>query len=126
MPLQLPPGLEQVLPLSKAASYFGDAIRAVNCRNDKDSQYGSCGSLLFGGLAMVDSHLTGTSGSKFTPPVSNITHFEVTHGDGLAGDDGVLTAPQFFKMPVLRNGVQDIPGLACSGDLNCGPEKSAI
>jgi hypothetical protein len=116
--LQLPPGLEQVLPLSKAASYFGDAIRAMNCVNEKESQYGSCGVLLFGGLAMVDSHLDGYIRLTFSEPVDDITHFEVTHGDGLVGDDGVLAAPQFFRLPVLQNRVQDISGLVSSGDLN--------
>jgi hypothetical protein len=117
-PLQLPPGLEQVLPLSKAASYFGDAILAVNCRDAKESQYGSCGALLFGGLAMVDSHLDGHIRLKFTQPVNDLTHFEVTHGVGLVGDDGVLAAPQLYKLPVLQNRVQDVSGLVSSGDLN--------
>src|SRR6185436_7681221 len=31
--LRLPPSLEQTLPLRKAASYFGDGIGAVNCRD---------------------------------------------------------------------------------------------
>jgi hypothetical protein len=115
-PLKLPPSLEQVLPLSKEASYFGDAIWAVNCRNG--SQYGSCNDLLFSGLAMVDSHLTGYVKIKFSPPVNNVTHFEVTLGDGLTGDDGVLIAPQLFKLPVLQNRVQDIPNQVSSGDLN--------
>lgn len=117
-PLQLPPGLEQVLPVSKAASYFGDSIRAVNCRNKNEIPFGSCRGTLFGGFAMVDSHLSGSVRIKFTPPVNNMTHFEVTHGEGLLGDDGILSAPQFFKLPALQNGVQDVPGKISSGDLN--------
>jgi len=117
-PLQLPPGLEQVLPVSKAASYFGDSIRAVNCRNKNEIPFGSCRGTLFGGFAMVDSHLSGSVRIKFTPPVNNMTHFEVTHGDGLLGDDGILSAPRFFKLPALQNGVQDVPGKISSGDLN--------
>jgi hypothetical protein len=117
-PLQLPPGLEQVLPVSKAASYFGDSIRAVNCRNKNEIPFGSCRGTLFGGFAMVDSHLSGSVRIKFTSPVNNMTHFEVTHGQGLLGDDGTLSAPQFFKLPVLQNGVQDVPGQISSGDLN--------
>lgn len=116
--LQLPPGLEQVLPLSKAASYFGDSIRAVNCRDAREMQFGSCRGTLFGGFAMVDSHLSGSVRIRFTEPVGNVTHFEVTHGDGLVGDDGTLAAPQFFKLPALQNRVQDVPGLVSSGDLN--------
>ena len=117
-PLQLPPGLEQVLPVSKAASYFGDSIRAVNCRNKKEIPFGSCRGTLFGGFAMVDSHLSGSVRIKFTQPLNNMTHFEVTHGAGLLGDDGTLSAPQFFKLPSLQNGVQDVPGKISSGDLN--------
>jgi hypothetical protein len=116
--LQLPPGLEQVLPLSKAASYFGDSIRAVNCRNPAEVRFGSCGGALFGGFALVDSHLTGYVRLSFTEPVNDITRFEVTHGEGLAGDDGVLRAPQFFKLPNQQNRVRDVPGLVSSGDLD--------
>ena len=117
-PLQLPPGLEQVLPVSKAASYFGDSIRAVNCSDPKEIPFGSCGGNLFGGFVMVDSHLSGSVRLKFTQPVNNITHFEVSHGEGLVGDDGTLAAPQFYKLPALQNRVQDIPGLISAGDLN--------
>ncbi|HKG78257.1 MAG TPA: hypothetical protein VKA78_02535 [Pyrinomonadaceae bacterium] len=117
-PLQLPAGLEQVLPLSKAASYFGDSIRVVNCQDADEARFGSCRASLFGGFAMVDSHLSGSVRIKFSQPVNRVTHFEVTHGEGLVGDDGVLSAPQFFKLPALRNRVQDIPGLVSSGDLN--------
>ncbi len=116
--LQLPPGLEQVLPLSKAASYFGDAIRAVNCQNENEVRYGSCEGTLFGGFAMVNSHVAGPIRLRFNAPVNNIAHFEVTHGEGLVGDDGVLSTPQFFKLPALQNRVQDVPGLVSSGDLN--------
>ena len=117
-PLQLPPGLEQVLPVSKAASYFGDSIRAVNCVDPKEVPFGSCRGTLFGGFVMVDSHLNGSVRLKFTQPVDNVTHFEVTHGDGLVGDDGILAAPQFYKLPALQNRVQDVPGLISAGDLN--------
>jgi hypothetical protein len=116
--LQLPPGLEQVLPLSKAASYFGDSIRAVNCRNKNEIPFGSCRGNLFGGFAMVDSHLSGFVRIKFTPPINDTTHFEVTHGEGLLGEDGILSAPQFFRLPVLQNGVKDVPNQVSSGDLN--------
>lgn len=116
--LQLPPGLEQVLPLSKAASYFGDAIRAVNCQDADEMRFGSCRGALFGGFAMVNSHLNGSVRLRFTPPANGLTHFEITLGEGLVGEDGVLSAPQFFKLPALQNRVQDIPGLVSSGDLN--------
>ena len=117
-PLQLPPGLEQVLPLSKEASYFGDAILAIHCQDEAEAKWGSCENLLFGGLALLDSHLSGHIRIRFTPPVNNVTHFEVTLGDGLAGDDSILAAPQFFKLPARQSRVVDVPGLISSGDLN--------
>ncbi|MCA1632290.1 MAG: hypothetical protein LC802_00895 [Acidobacteria bacterium] len=117
-PLRLPPGLEQVLPLSKAASYFGDAIRAVNCRDASEYQFGSCQGTLFGGFAMVNSHVSGSLRIRFSAPVNGVTHFEVTHGEGLVGDDGILSAPQFFRLASLQNSVQDVPGMVSSGDLN--------
>ena len=118
LPLQLPPGLEQVLPLSKAASYFGDSILAINCEDPAEVQYGTCENLLFRGLALVNSHLSGHIRIKFTPPANNFTHFEVSVGDGLVGDDGTLAAPQFFKLPAQQNAVHDYPGLTSTGDLN--------
>lgn len=116
--LELPPGLEQVLPLVKDRSYFGDALRAVDCRTPAEAQWGSCGGVLFGGLAMVDSHLTGQARIRFSPPQNDVTHFEVTLGDGLTGDDGILAAPQLYKLPAQQNRVQDIPGMVSSGDLD--------
>jgi hypothetical protein len=119
--LKLPPGREQILSLSKEASYFGDAIRPVNCKNKLDADFGSSGDLLFGGLAMTDSHLSGYLRFKFSEPNKDkISHFEVYHGGetGLVGDDGVLTAPTFFKLPVRHNQVKDDPKIISSGDLN--------
>src|ERR1043166_2877178 len=111
--LRLPPGLEQVLPLSKAASYFGDGIGAVNCLDPQGVQWGTCGHWLFGGLAMVDSHLSGNLRLRFSRPVNNVTRFEVSFPGGLAGDDAVLAAPQLFKMWFQQAGGAGRPGL-CS------------
>jgi hypothetical protein len=116
--LQLPPTLEQVLPLSKAASYFGDGIAALNCRDPQGIQWGTCGNLLFGGLALVDSHLSGNIRITFTPPVNNLTRFEVSFLDGFAGDDAVLVTPQFFKMAFQQSRVDGVPGTVSSGTLN--------
>ena len=41
--LQLPPDLVEVLPVSKAGSYMGDAVRIVDCPLDKDNPFGTCG-----------------------------------------------------------------------------------
>lgn len=117
-PLRLPPGLEQVLPLSKPASYFGDGIAALHCRDEQGVQWGSCSSLLFGGLAMVDSHLGGHLRIKFTPPVGDLTRFEVSFPDGLAGDDSVLVTPRYFKMAFQQCRVDGVQGQVSSGTLN--------
>ena len=118
LPLTLPPALEQVLPLSKEASYYGDALRPVHTTDPEEIFYGLSGNLLFGGLALLDSHLSGNVRIKFAPPVSGVTHFEVTHGEGLMGDDGRLSAPQFFKLPGLMNRLLDPQDVLSSGDLD--------
>jgi len=117
-PLQLPPGLEQVLPLNKESSYFGDGITAINARTPRDIQWGSSGNFLFGGLAMVDSHLSGNLRIKFSPPVDNITQFEVSFTDGFSGEDSVLVAPQFFKMAFQQSRIDAVPGAVSKGSLN--------
>ena len=116
--LRLPPNLEQTLPLSKAASYFGDGIGAVNCRDQRGIQFGSLGSWLFGGLAMVDSHLSGNIRIRFTPPENNVTSFQISFEGGFVGDDAVLTTPQFFKMWFQQARVDEVPGLVSSGKLD--------
>jgi len=118
LPLQLPPGLEQVLPLSTAASYFGDGISALNVRSPQQAVFGSTGNFIFGGLAMVDSHLSGSIKIKFSQPINNVSHFEISFMDGFTGEDSVLAAPQFFKMGFRQNRVDGVPGLISSGDLN--------
>ena len=127
-PLTLPAGLEQTLPINKEWSYFGDALRAVDAPHDKPflaafPPFGASGNTLFGGLAMTDSHLQGDLHIKFSEPdARNVTRFEVYHPGGLVGDDGVLAAPLFFKLPSQLNTITDVPGLASSGelDLNTG------
>lgn len=116
--LRLPPGLEQTLPLSRRASYHGDAIRIVDCADERDSRFGSCGDLFFGGFVLYDSHLNGDVHIRFSEPQGDVTRFQVTLGQGLTGDDGVLAAPQLFRWPVLQAQVTDAPGFVSSGDLN--------
>jgi hypothetical protein len=118
LPLVLPQSLEQVLPLNKEASYYGDALRAVHTADPGEALYGLTGNLLFGGLAMLDSHLSGSIRIKFSPPVNDVSHFEVTHGEGLVGDDERLSAPQFFKLPALQHKLLDPKDVLSSGDLN--------
>jgi hypothetical protein len=117
-PLKLPPGLVQVLPVSKTASYMGEAVRVVNCTEDADNPLGTCGATVFGGYALMDSHLSGYIQIRFSPPVNNVTRFEVSHPGNLLGDDVVMTAPQMWEMTVRENQVIDPPGTVSSGDLN--------
>lgn len=118
LPLRLPPGLEQVLSLCKNTSYFGDGIDPINCRDANGVQWGSCGNSLFAGLAMVDSHLTGSIRIKFTSPVNGVSRFTISFEGGLVGDDADLAAPQYFKMAFKGNRVDEVPGTISSGTLN--------
>ncbi len=125
-PLELPAGGEVVLTLNKERSYFGDALRAVDCLEPQAAQFGACGGVLFGGLAMMDSHLSGQVRIRFSPPVNQSGHtlsqIEISVMDGLQGDDGVLAAPQLYKLPGQRQRVADFPGLVSRGllDLTTG------
>ncbi len=123
LPLTLPPNLEQVLPLSKEASYYGDALRPVHTTDPQEVVYGLSGNLLFGGLALLDSHLSGNIHVTFTPPEGNLTHFYVTHDKGLLGDNGRLSAPQFFKLPGLMNRLFDSSDVFSEGDLDLATGK---
>lgn len=123
-PLVLPEGLEQTLPINRDWSYFGDALRTVDAPNDPPflegfPSFGASGNMYFGGLAMTDSHLEGQVHIKFSEPdARNVTRFEVYHPGGLVGDDGILTAPLFLKLPSQLNTIGDVPGLVSSGELN--------
>jgi hypothetical protein len=117
-PLRLPRSLEQVLPLNKDASYFGDGLSPLNCTNPRDIQWSSGGNYLFGGLAMVDSHLTGNIRITFTPPMDDITRFQIRFEGGFTGDDSLLVTPRYFKMGFQRNRVDEVPNLVSGGTLN--------
>src|SRR5215475_3036690 len=91
VPLKLPPGLVETLPLNRQGSFFGDALRAVDCSPDvtpafpgdtyvQEVRFGICGNQLFGGVAMTDSHLTGNITIQFFPTSDTTAHFVVTHG----------------------------------------------
>lgn len=115
-PLTLPSGLVETLPLNKTASFFGEALRAVDCPDANDIAYGTCGNQLFGGTVMVDSHLSGNLTIQFSPPAGTIAHFVVSMGV-LQGDDAVLAAPLGFSLPVKNAQVSDALQLS-SGDLD--------
>jgi hypothetical protein len=127
-PIQLPPNLEVVLQLNPETSYYGDALRAVDCQDPADWQYGGCAGVKFGGLALLDSHLHGQIRIRFSPPVGNLSRFELSVGDGLTGDDGILAAPQFFKLPAQQCTVKDYPGTTSAGlvDVTTGEVVTAV
>jgi hypothetical protein len=118
VPLQLPPGLVQTLPVNSAGSYIADAVRAQDCPDDKDNPFGTCSTSLFGGFAMWSTHVSGFVELRFYPPRNGIAHFEVTHPGNLAGADTTIQAPLFYKMPVKENRVLDAFETISSGDLN--------
>lgn len=118
VPLKLPPGNLQTLPINKVASFLGDAVKIQDCPNDADNPIGTCNNLLYGGLAMYDSHLSGLVEIRFFPPRNNISHFEITHPGNLVGDDAVMKAPQAYEMRVRKVFLLDALDQVSSGDLN--------
>jgi hypothetical protein len=116
--LKLPAGLKQELPLNKAACYYGDALVPVHTTDKSEAEYGITGQLLFGGLALLDTNLGGSVKIKFSSPVNNVTHFDVTHGFGLKGDDSKFSAPLFYKLAAIGHQVLDSAKEPSSGDLN--------
>ncbi len=123
-PLVLPEGLEQTLELNKEGSYYGDAFRVCDLPDEKPfihglPTFGGGGNTFFGGLAMVNTHLSGKMRIRFTEPDEHgVSHFEITHPGGLTGDDGALAAPKLFKMPAQHHRAVDVPGIVSSGDLD--------
>ena len=115
--LTLPRGLEQELTLDPDASYYGDALRAAHTREEKDIMYGGTPNTLFGGNAIVQSHVQGSIRIKFSDPQGDIAHFELTVGE-LLGEDQTLVAPQLYKLPCIMNKVADAPGMVSSGDVD--------
>lgn len=127
VPLVLPPGNVETLSLNHQGSFFGDALRAVDCANYvapafsgdtylQEVPYGTCGNQLFGGVVMTDSHLSGNLTIQFFPTGPTTAHFVVTQGV-MKGDDGVLSAPVGYNLPVKSNQVSDALILS-SGDLD--------
>ncbi|MGI8784518.1 MAG: hypothetical protein ACR2L2_12805 [Acidobacteriota bacterium] len=118
VPLRLPPGLTQTLPVESDSSFIVDAFRVVNCPDDKDNPYGTCGSDVFGGFAVTGIRLSGFVSIEFAPPVDHLSRFIVTHPGGLTGADTVLRAPQFFQFPILSHKARDVAGVRSAGTLN--------
>jgi len=126
-PLVLPKGNVETLALNHTGSFFGDAIRAVDCAPyvppafpgdtiADEATYGICGNQLFGGMVLADSHLSGSITIQFYPTSPTTAHFVVTQGV-LRGDDSVLSAPLGYNMAVKNNQISDALVLS-SGDLD--------
>lgn len=109
--LVLPHGLTQEIELDPAGSYFGDGIAATNCESSADAQFDGAGQTIFGGLAMVDSHLRGSLRFEFAPIGPNRASFRLRF-EKLRGDDAVLAAPVLFRMAFQNAGVSSYPAPA--------------
>jgi hypothetical protein len=117
-PLVLPPGNIEVLQINSDISYMGDNPRIVDCPNDSDNPFGTCGNILFGGVGLWNSHLSGAIQVKFLPPVLGVSHFEITHPFDLTGTDTILSTPQWYQYPAKGNVILDTFNGFSSGDLN--------
>ncbi|HEY1909770.1 MAG TPA: hypothetical protein VGG73_02510 [Vicinamibacterales bacterium] len=116
--ITLPDSLEATLTLNQEASYVGDALRAAHTSFERDIPFGSAPNTLFGGLCLTQTHLHGQVTFRFSPPKDNISSFTMSLGAGLQGEDGILTAPQYYKLPSLDATVTDVDGLVSVGTLN--------
>jgi hypothetical protein len=117
-PLVLPPGNIEVLQIDTNGSFMGDAPRIVDCPKNSDNPFGVCGNVLFGGVGLWNSHLSGSIQVRFFPPVNQISHFEISHPFDLTGTDTVLSTPQLYQYPATGNVILDTFNGYSSGDLN--------
>ncbi len=117
-PLVLPPGNIEVLQINTDSSYMGDAPRIVDCPNNADNPFGVCGNVLFGGVGLWNSHLSGSIQVRFFAPINGTAHFEITHPFDLTGTDSILSTPQFYQYAATANVILDTFDGYSSGDLN--------
>jgi len=126
-PLVLPPGNVETLPLNHRASFYGDAIRVVDCSAivpaafpgdtpDGEAVYGTCGNQFFGGDLLMSSHLSGNLRIQFTPTNSTTAHFIVSQGV-MPGDDAILSGPLEYRLPI-RDSVLSDALILSSGDVD--------
>ena len=117
----------ETLPLNHTRSFYGDAIRVVDCASnvpvafagdtpEQEARFGTCGNQFFGGVLLTESHLSGNITVQFTPIDSTTAHFVVTQGV-LHGDDGVISGPMGFHFPLKNSQISDALTLS-SGDLD--------
>jgi hypothetical protein len=117
-PLKLPPGNVEVLQIDTTGSYMGDAVRAVDCPNNADEPFGTCGNELFGGVGLWNSHLTGAIQITFSTPRNGVTHFQISHPFDLAGTDTTMSMPMMYTFPVTQNTILDTFNTYSQGDLD--------
>ena len=106
--LVLPEGLTQELEIDPLGSYFGDGIAASNCESVADALFDGAGQTLFGGVAIVDSHLRGKLRFTFTPIGPDRAAFTLAFSQ-LTGDDALLAAPVLFRMAFQEASVTAYP-----------------
>jgi len=127
VPLKLPPGLIETIPLNHDSSFFGDQMRIVDCSpvtptafpgdtQADEVRFGTCGNQYFGGVLMTDTHLTGSLTIQFFPTSATTAHF-VVRQNVLRGEDGELVGPQGYRFPLKNQVVVDAQTLS-SGDLD--------
>jgi hypothetical protein len=123
-PLRLPAMHEETLDLDSDSSFYGDALKMVDCPMERPlpgfenlPTFGTCPNPLFGGVALGDSHLHGQVRIHFSEIKNGISHFQITHPTGLSGDNSTLASPVLFQLPLQLNRLDDVSGLVSSGDL---------
>lgn len=67
---------------------------------DQHNPLGLCNNILFGGLAMFVSQLSGNIRIEFSPPVNNVAQLRITHPGGMHADPVVERAPVSYQFPV--------------------------
>lgn len=117
-PLRISPGYVQVSRINPDASYFGDGISASLCSEPIDIEWGSAANHLFGGFAMVDSHLSGELRFEFGAPKDGAVTFQLSFVNPLEGEDSELSCPVFFHMPFHNNRVGNVQGKVSSGEVD--------
>src|SRR5947199_7338526 len=106
-PLKLPPEMVQTLQVDTEGSYMGDALRIPDCPKNEDAPFFVCGNVLFGGLGLWNTHLTGPLQIRFTPPVNNISHFEINHPFNLTGAYVVVPTTPVYTFGSTNHGITD-------------------
>lgn len=110
-PLALPSGFEQELPLTRERCYYGDCIRVLDCKDPASAVFGGSGDLRFDGLTLGGGRVEGSLRIKFSQPENGRARFEVEFVNGvLKAEDGVLTSPGYYQLPLLNAEIVQPPG----------------